>query len=97
MRHAAIQLHQGKTRVWNRSGTLPVDVNTLGDEVWLDGIKVLGTPLGSLEFVTHQMEERLAEERRLWEAITHMPDLQYVADPAENPASQALSTVRTGA
>ena len=37
MRHAGIQLHQGKTRVWNRSGTLLVDVNTLGDEVWRFG------------------------------------------------------------
>ena len=44
MRHAGIQLHQGKTRVWNRSGTLPDDIDTLGDEVWRsDGIKVLGT------------------------------------------------------
>ena len=70
MRHAGIQLHQGKTRVWNRSGTLLEDVKTLGDEVWrLDGVKVFGTPLGSPEFVAHQMEERLAEERCFWEAI----------------------------
>ena len=101
MRHAAIQRHQGKKRAWNRSGTLPVDVNTLGDEVAVGWDQ---TP----EFVTHQMEGRLAEERRLWEAIPHVPDLQCAAHPApkfkpprqphhENPASQALSTVRTGA
>ena len=61
-RHAGIQLHQGKTRVWNRNG-----------EVWRsDGIKVLGAPLGSSEFVALQMEERLTEERRLREAIPHV-------------------------
>ena len=54
------------------------------------------------------MEERLAEERRLWEAIPHVPGLQCAwqillqsssprANHTENPASQALSTVRTGA
>ena len=32
-RNAGIQLHQGKTRVWNRSGTVPDNVDSLGEEV----------------------------------------------------------------
>ena len=42
----------------------------LGPEVWNpEGVKVLGTPVGSRRFV----EE---EEDKLWEAIPHVPDLQ---------------------
>ena len=33
---------RGKTCVWNRSGTVPDNVDSLGEEVWrTDGIKVL--------------------------------------------------------
>ena len=43
---AGIQLHTGKTRVWNRGGTCPLDVVDLGEEVWNPaGIKILGTPI----------------------------------------------------
>ena len=31
---AGTQLHEGKTRVWNRAGDCPPDVADLGDEVW---------------------------------------------------------------
>ena len=49
---AGIQLHSGKTRVWNRDGTCPAGVEELVDEVWSpSGIKILGTPIGSPEFV----------------------------------------------
>ena len=40
------------------------------------GIKVLGTPLGSAEFEQEATNQRLQEERRLWEAIQWIPDLQ---------------------
>ena len=56
------------------------------------------------EFVTHQMEERLAEERRFWETIPRSAcgrscsEVQAPRQPlSENPASQVLSTVCTGA
>ena len=42
----------------------------------MDGIKVLGTHLASTKFVSSIMEERVREERRLWEAIPKVPDLQ---------------------
>ena len=74
---AGIQLHTGKTRVWNRGGTCPPDVVDLGEEVWNPaGIKILGTPIGSPEFVHRTVQQRLEDEGRLWEAIAWVPDLQ---------------------
>ena len=68
---AGIQLHAGKTRTWNKSGTRPPDVDDLGPDVWHgEGIKVLGTPVGSDVFVQSHTNERLEEENRFWEAIT---------------------------
>ena len=47
-----IQLHAGKTRTWNRAGTRPTDLEDLGPDVWNpEGIKILGTPVGSDQFV----------------------------------------------
>ena len=66
-----VQLHQGKTKVWNKSGRPPEDVRTLGSDAWQPtGIRVLGTPIGTAQFVVEAMEARIAEERCLWEAIT---------------------------
>ena len=63
MRHAGIQLHQGKTRVWNRSGTLPDDVDTLGDEVWRsDGIKELASWADALHMI-HERTPNVADIR----------------------------------
>ena len=68
-----IQLHAGKTRTWNRAGTRPADLEDLGPE---EGIKILGTPIGSDQFVADVAQARLEEERRLWEAISWVPDTQ---------------------
>ena len=47
-RVAGIQLHQGKTRAWNRAGVIPDNIDQLGPEVWQpEGITVLGTPIGT--------------------------------------------------
>ena len=41
-RVAGIQLHQGKTRAWNRAGVIPDNIDQLGPEVWQpEGITVL--------------------------------------------------------
>ena len=62
-----------KTRVWNRGGTCP-DVVDLGEEVRnTGGIKILGTPIGSPEFVQCTVQQRLEDEG--WEAIAWVPDL----------------------
>ena len=55
----------------------PPNVVDLGAEVWNpEGIKILGTPVGSRQFVHEKVMERVEEECRLWEAIPHVPDLQ---------------------
>ena len=75
--HAGIQLNEGKTRVWNRAGMRPPHVEDLGPEVWNEeGVKILGTPIGSDRFNEAVTEERLTEERRLWDALAWVPDLQ---------------------
>ena len=71
--HAYIQVHDGKTQVWNRACEEPVGVHELTMRarildpdavVWrgdvdLDpsqrGLKVLGSPIGSDEFVRTQL------------------------------------------
>ena len=74
---AGIQLHLGKTRVWNKDGVLPAGVATLGAEVWSpDGIVVLGTPIGSNAFCQAKADERIDVERRLWEDISNVPGVQ---------------------
>ena len=40
------------------------------------GVKVLGTPVGTPEFIEDVTQRRLEEESRLWEAIPLVPDLQ---------------------
>ena len=96
-RHAGIQRHQGKTRFWNRSGTVPDNVDSLGEEVWrTDGNKVPGTPLGNAQFVAEHTQERLEEEQRLWDAIPSVPDLQcawQILVQSANP--RANHTIRT--
>ena len=73
---SGIQLHTGKTRCCDRIGQPPPDMEALGREVWSPGgIKVLGT-LGSAEFEQEASNQRLQEERMLWEAIPWIPDLQ---------------------
>ena len=75
--HAGIQLHTGKTRVWNRASVCPEGMVELGPEVWnSEGVKVLGTPVGSTRFVEEVVNKRLEEEAKLWEAIPTVPDLQ---------------------
>ena len=106
---AGIQLHEGKTRIWNKAGVQPQvgrrgehgvgngtgpDVNNGGDEegvgeseearveriireAWSpEGVKVLGTPVGSPAFVEKLAKERMADEQELLDAIPYVPDLQ---------------------
>ena len=55
----------------------PEGMAELGPEVWNpEGVKVLGTPVGSRAFVDEVINKRLREEQKLWEAIPWVPDLQ---------------------
>ena len=52
-------------------------MDDFGDESWSpEGIKVLGTPVGSDAFVAAHVEEKLEDEARLWNALPEVPDLQ---------------------
>ena len=73
--HSRIQVHQGKTQLWNRGGVEPrrwelLAANALRSDpdaiVWRgdfslpadqQGVKVLGTPLGSPEYVQAMLEK----------------------------------------
>ena len=86
-----------QTRVWNRGGIVRAHVEELGPDVWnCDVIKVLGTPLGTAQFVSSLVEERIAEERRLWEAIPSVLDLQCAWQILVQSAnSRSNHTIRT--
>ena len=59
-----------------KSSTSP-HVDQRGPEAWQpEGIKVLGTPIGSAAFIRERMMTRIAAEQRLWDAIPRVPDLQ---------------------
>ena len=61
---AGIRLHQGKTRAWNIGSIVPEDIEDISPEAWQPaGIKVLGTPIGSDQFVADKKSERIAKER----------------------------------
>ena len=54
--HAGIQLHTGKTRVWNRASVCPEGMAELGPEVWNpEGMK---TPVGSTRFVEEVVNKK---------------------------------------
>ncbi|CAK0807356.1 unnamed protein product [Prorocentrum cordatum] len=82
--HANVDCHLGKCRAYSRGGgAAPPGIGELGRDVWRGdrappdrGIKILGTPLGTPEFVAAHLESRLQEERRLLDELAHLPDLQ---------------------
>ena len=39
-------------------------------------MKILGTPVGSEQFIEEAVQRRLEEERILWDAIPSVPDMQ---------------------
>ena len=74
---AGIHLHTGKTRVWNKSGQPPENVDRLGVDAWnAEGVKVLGTPIGTEAFVSDHVTDRMGEEQKLLDALSDVPDLQ---------------------
>ena len=98
LRIAGIQLHQGKTRAWNPAGVVPDNIAEIGEAVWQpEGITVLGIPIGTTQYTASKMEERIAKERLLWEAIPTVTDLQCAwqillqsANPRANHSMRTL-------
>ena len=74
---SGISLHLGKTRTWNKAGIEPKGMSELGNDIWSpEGIRILGIPIGTEEFVSKFVIDRLEEEARLWKAIPTVQDLQ---------------------
>ena len=87
--HACIELNRGKTRVWNAAGQEPARISGLrghGEEpVWTgdwslprdrQGFLVLGTPLGTDEYVHGILATKRTEHDRFLTRIPDLPDLQ---------------------
>ena len=84
--------------MWNKAGIPPQNVEDLGPEVWQpSGIMVLGTPIGSERYISGKLEERLAKERALWEAIPTVPDLrcarQILLQSANRTSNHTMRTM----
>ena len=74
---AGIRVHSGKTRTWNKATLRPPNLDDLRPDVWNEeGIKILGTPVGSHQFVSEVSNARVEEENQLWEAVSWVPDIQ---------------------
>ena len=77
LHRAGIRLHTGKTRTWNRAAEVPERMEELGANVWNpEGLKVLGTPVGTPRFHQAASEERLQKEEEFWRTIPWVCDLQ---------------------
>ena len=59
---AGIKLHSGRTRLWNKAGIDPRDIDDSGPVWCKDGVKILGTPVGSDSFVEMATDERIIKE-----------------------------------
>ena len=80
-RHAHIQVHRGKTRVWNASGLEPPGIRELGsvtDPVWVGdrGLPSDASPCGHLAFVAAQLQLTRAKQDQLLQGVRTLPDLQ---------------------
>ena len=74
---AGIRLRIGKTQVWNQAAECPPEMGDFLPEVWSpEGMKILGTPVGTEAFENAACGERIEEEEKLWSAIHWIPDLQ---------------------
>ena len=89
--HAHIRLNAAKTRVWNAGGIPPAGLPPSPDpesehvHIWVgdtnlpayqQSLKVLGTPLGTDEFVAAHLHTLSAQHRTFLELLPTLPDLQ---------------------
>ena len=83
--HAGIEIHLGKTKMWNAAGEEPPNTSELQpaadakvDPMWTgnwalpperQGLVVLGTPVGRDEYVRHLLRNKRLEHDRLLERV----------------------------
>ena len=91
-RHANIQVHLGKTRAWNSAGEEPPGLleappppqdpeNPCWTGNWAlpateQGVVVLGSRVGSRDFIAAKLAQRLQKQDRLLSRIPRVPELQ---------------------
>ena len=83
---AGVQVNHGKTRVWNAAGIAPPGVEHLGDgKAWVgdhalpthaQGLKLLGTRLGHVDFVAAFLSALREGHDVLLRRLQSVPDLQ---------------------
>ena len=68
-------------------------LSELGPDVWNpEGVKVLGTPVGSRAFVDEVINKRLREEHNLWDAIPWSPTSRQRGKYSSNAPARDATT-----
>ena len=90
--HARIQVHQEKTKVWNRAGLEPEACSSMQEAAervdpdatfWTgdgplsqQGLRVLVIPIGTPEYVRSQLEQTSLKHKGLFNRLSRVADLQ---------------------
>ena len=110
--HAGVEPKLGKFQIWSKGGgPEPEGIDELlegaprpADPIWTgdleaerNGMVILGTPVGSPEFVQRFLGNRLDVQTRFWDRLKQVPDLQaawllllYCAVPRANHLIRAI-------
>ena len=83
-RKAGARTHLGKLKAWSSGGgPAPPDIAAIGADVWtadkldhLNGLVVLGTPLGKPAFVETFIKDKIEAEGKFIEKIFKLEDIQ---------------------
>ena len=83
--HAHVHLHHGKTRVWNAAGRAPPSLQECGPDSWVgnqalprhnQGLQALGIPVGSPDYIQHQLHQVTLKHQQLFDRLPTLDDLQ---------------------
>ena len=100
-----MRTNMGKCRIFNRTGSeAPLGIRELGEDVWCSnkplpsrGLLVLGSPIGSPEFIHAHTQARMIEENKLLAELPMLSDLQcswllllFCAEPRANHLLRTL-------
>ena len=107
---AHVQLHQGKTRLWNAAGVQPPNTSSL-HQAWVgdqalpptqQGFRVLGVPVGKRAYIQQQLQNTTATHQQLLQQLPALDDLQaswllllFCASPRANYALRNMPPALT--
>ena len=85
-RKAGVRTHLGKLKAWSSGGgPAPLEISAIGPDVWtadkpdhLNGLVVLGTPLGKPAFVKAFVDGKIEAEKQFVEKVLKIEDIQCV-------------------